>query len=172
MLRIGLSALERGPVETVGAVAVSDPLLEGLGFSLTEPVSVTGHLTAAGPGSYYWQGQFETAAEVACRRCLAPAAFKLKVPVTALFTEDQEADDPSVYFIPPRATTLNLDEAIREELILAVPEYVVCRDGCAGLCPRCGKDLNEGPCECRDGSTDPRWAGLEALKKRSSTNNA
>jgi uncharacterized protein len=96
---------------------------------------------------------------------------KLKIPVAALFTDDPEADDPSVYFIPPRTTTLSLNEAIREELILAVPEYVVCRDNCAGLCPECGKDLNEGPCDCRAASTDPRWVQLEALKKRSSTKN-
>jgi uncharacterized protein len=52
---------------------------------------------------------------------------------------------------------------IREELILAVPEYVLCREECRGLCPRCGKDLNEGPCACRP-EPDPRWAALEALK--------
>ncbi|MBI4499711.1 MAG: DUF177 domain-containing protein [Gemmatimonadetes bacterium] len=171
MLRIGLGALEQGPVETAGEVAADDPLLKGLDFSLREPVRVSGQLTAAGPGSYYWRGTLETAAEATCRRCLAPAALRLNVPVNVLFTEDQEADDPSVYLIPPRAKTLEMGEAIREELILAMPEYVLCRENCAGLCPQCGKDLNEGPCECQPVSTDPRWAKLEALQKRSTKKN-
>ncbi len=172
MLRVGLGALDQGPVETAGEVAAADPLFKGLDFSLSEPVRVSGQLTAAGPGSYYWRGTLGTAAEVTCRRCLAPAALRLNVPVNVLFTDDQEADDPSVYLIQPRARTLDLGEAIREELILAMPEYVLCRENCAGLCPQCGKDLNEGPCECRAVSTDSWWAKLEALKKRSSDQNA
>jgi uncharacterized protein len=166
MLRIGLSALEQGPVETADTLAAGNPLFEGLDFSLNAPVRVTGLLSAAGPGTYYWRGALETAVEETCRRCLGPAGLRLRVPVNVLFTVDQEADDPSVYLIPPRATTLDLGEAIREELILAKPEYVLCRDDCAGLCAQCGKDLNEGPCECEASATDPRWARPEALKKR------
>ena len=170
MLRIGLGTLEQGPVETAGEVAADDPLFKGLNFSLSEPVRVTGLMTAAGSGSFYWRGALETAAEVSCRRCLAPAAVRLDVPVSVLFTEDQEADDPSVYLIPPRAKTIDLGEAIREELILAMPDYVLCREDCAGLCPQCGENLNEGPHQCRIESSDPRWATLEALKRRPQNN--
>jgi uncharacterized protein len=168
MLRIGLSALEQGPVDTAATVAANDPLFEGLDFSLSEPVNVSGHVSAAGQGSYYWRGALRTAIEATCRRCLAPASLRLDVPVNILFTEDDQADDPSVYVIPPRAKTLDLGPAIREELILGVPDFVLCHEDCAGLCPHCGKDLNEGPHECEATPADPRWAGLEALKKRES----
>jgi len=133
MLRVGLSALEQGPVDTAATVAVGDPLFEGLEFSLSEPVEVTGQLSAAGPGSYYWRGKLHTAVEASCRRCLAPVSLRVDAPVEILFTEDEQADDPSVYVIPARSKTLDLSEAVREELILAVPDYVLCRENCAGL---------------------------------------
>jgi len=65
-----------------------------------------------------------------------------------LFTEDGQTDDPEAYLIPRRAAELDLGDAVREELILAVPEYVLCREDCRGMCPRCGVDLNAGPCDC------------------------
>jgi uncharacterized protein len=67
--------------------------------------------------------------------------------------------------VPPQATELELGEMVREELILAVPPYVLCREDCRGLCPQCGNDLNEGPCSCSP-EPDPRWAKLEALKQQ------
>jgi uncharacterized protein len=48
----------------------------------------------------------------------------------------------------------------------ALPMSVLCRDDCAGLCPRCGADLNEGSCDCTDDEMDPRWAALEALRMK------
>jgi uncharacterized protein len=170
MLHIGLNALERGPVDTAATVAAGDPLFEGLDFSLSEPVRISGQLSAAGPGSYYWRGKLQTAIEATCRRCLAPASLRIDAPVNILFTEDDQADDPSVYVIPPHSQTLDLSEAVREELILAVPDYVLCREDCAGLCPHCGKDLNEGPHDCAAKPTDPRWAALEGLKSRDNKN--
>jgi uncharacterized protein len=97
--------------------------------------------------------------------------MRVDAPVNILFTEDEQADDPAVYVIPPRSRTLDLSGAVREELILAVPDYLLCREDCAGLCPHCGKDLNEGPHECAGRSTDPRWAALEALKGRRDIDN-
>ncbi len=168
MLRIGLSALEQGPVDTTACVSADDPLLKGMDFSLSEPVRVSGQLCAAGPGSYYWRGKLQTAMDATCRRCLAPASVRLEVPVNILFTEDEQADDLSVYPIPRHATMLDLGGPVREELMLGVPKYVVCREDCAGLCPRCGENLNEGPRphQCPSSSADPRWAALETLKKR------
>ena len=66
-----------------------------------------------------------------------------------LLTSDAEAaEDPSVYPLPAAATQVDLSDVVREELALEVPGFVLCRDDCAGLCPRCGADLNAGPCAC------------------------
>jgi uncharacterized protein len=69
----------------------------------------------------------------------------------AVFSSDPEAaDDPDFYALPPRATSVDVSAVVREELALTVPTHLLlCRDECAGLCPRCGADLNAGPCACR-----------------------
>lgn len=163
MLRVQLQALHDGAVETVEDIAPDDPLLADLEFALDAPVAVRGRLTDSGSGRYYWHGRLRTAVAASCRRCLAPVPIALDQDVRVVFTEDVNADDPSAYPIDPKAVEVELGPMVREELILAVPEYVLCREDCRGLCPRCGKDLNEGPCDCRP-EPDPRWAALEALK--------
>jgi uncharacterized protein len=98
-----------------------------------------------------------------CRRCLKDITVAVEAPLEVLFTEEADSDDPSARVIPARATVVDLGEPIREELILTVPEYALCRDDCRGLCSRCGKDLNAGPCSCPP-EPDARWAPLEALR--------
>ncbi|HWP39019.1 MAG TPA: DUF177 domain-containing protein [Gemmatimonadales bacterium] len=163
MLRIDLRALDRGPVETAATVQPDDPALHDVGFVLAEAVRVNGRLLAAGAGQFYWSGLLRTTVAATCRRCLKDIAVAVEAPLEVLFTEEADSDDPSARVIPVHATAVDLDEPIREELILAVPEYSVCRDDCRGLCPRCGKDLNTGPCSCAP-EPDLRWAALEALR--------
>lgn len=165
MLRVDLRALAAGPLETDAVVQPDDPGLADLEFTPIEPVRVSGRLMATGPGSFYWEGRLLTRVRVACRRCLVPVEVVIDEGVDLLFTEDQGADDPSAVVIPPRSTELDLGETIREELILAAPEFALCREDCRGICPRCGKDLNDGPCGCPP-ERDRRWAALEALKPR------
>jgi len=166
MLCVGLAELGQGPVDTAARLPADDPMFEGLGIALREPVVVSGQIIAAGPDRFYWRGMLETAVGTSCRRCLVPVVRPFTAKVDVLFSEDQESDDPSVYVIPPDTKMLDLSPAVREELILAAPDYVLCRDDCRGLCPRCGKDLNERPCDCGPETPDPRWAGLAALKQR------
>jgi uncharacterized protein len=163
MLRVDLRALDRGPVETRAAVPPGDPALLDLGFTLAADVRVSGRLTAAGPGQFYWSGQLVTSVAANCRRCLKEITLAVEAPLEVLFTEQADTDDPLARVIPARATVVDLSEPIREELILAVPEYALCRDDCRGLCPHCGKDLNVGPCACAP-EPDARWAALEALR--------
>ena len=59
----------------------------------------------------------------------------------------------------------DLDEALRQYRLTAMPIQVLCRPDCAGLCPRCGTDLNRGPHECPEESVDERWAELGRLKQ-------
>ena len=75
------------------------------------------------------------------------------------------ANDPiDVYLIDDRATELDLRPALREQWLLNVPGYALCRDDCQGLCPTCGAELNLGPCDCTPTSADPRWEGLRKLR--------
>jgi uncharacterized protein len=164
MLQVDLRELAHGPVDTVGQLPVDDPLFEGLDVPLVEPVRVAGRLQDAGEGRFYWHGSLATRIAGQCRRCLAPVPLPVAADINALFSRDADAlEDPNSYPLTHDATEIDLRPAVREELVLAVPQWVVCRDDCRGLCPRCGKDLNAGPCGCPP-ALDARWRGLAALK--------
>lgn len=165
MLRIDLGRLSAGPIETVGEVPADAEVFAGLAFSLVTPVRVTGRLMASGPGSYYWNARLEVHLQAECRRCLRVLDVPVDQEIRLLFTDDEEAADPSVYPLPADAPELDLTGPIREELILAGPDFPLCRDDCPGLCPRCGKDLNAGTCACTP-ERDSRWHALEGLDGR------
>jgi len=167
MLRIDLGALRHGPIDMVQEVPTGDPAFEHLEFELCEPVQLTGRLMEAGTGSYYWHGRLQTAVRAACRRCLDEVDVRIDQSVDVLFTEEPGAEDPAAYVIPAHASEIDPSEAVREELMLAVPAYVLCSEECRGLCRRCGADLNAGACSCEP-ETDARWSGLEKLKTASS----
>ena len=165
MLRVDLRELAQGrAVETRGELKQDDPVLDGTEVRLQEPVAVQGRLQALGDGRFYWQGTARTVVAGECRRCLTPVETPLQLEIGALFTQDPDAqDDPDSYPVAPDATDIDVTPAVREELVLAAPRYVVCRDDCKGICPQCGKDLNAGPCDCAP-VTDARWQPLKALK--------
>ena len=60
---------------------------------------------------------------------------------------------------------IDLDEIVREQILLALPTRQLCAEDCKGLCPSCGANLNEKACGCEQQQTDPRWSALEALKR-------
>jgi uncharacterized protein len=149
MLRVDIRDLDRGPVETDARLEPTDPLFDGLGLTLAGPVTVSGRLQATSEGEYLWRGRIQTTVDAECRRCLTPVRQAIDAGADVLFSSDPDAaDDPSVYAMPESATAVNVGEAVREELALAADPYVLCRQDCAGLCPRCGADLNAGACHC------------------------
>ena len=167
MLRVDLRQLARGgAVETVGELKQDGPALEGTEIRLLEPVAVRGRMQPIGEGRFYWHGTARTVVAGDCRRCLTPVATPVQLEIGALFSQDQDAlDDPDAYAVAPDATEIDVTPAVREELMLAAPSFVECRDDCKGLCPQCGKDLNAGPCDCPP-ATDARWQPLKVLKDK------
>lgn len=149
MLQVDLRDIRRGPVVTDAEVPAEDPMLEGLALQLVTPVSVTGRVQATDEGEYLWRGTIAVRVASECRRCLKPVEQDVSVDADVLFSADPDAaDDPSVYPLAASASAIELGEAVREELALAVSPFPLCREDCAGLCPGCGADLNAGPCGC------------------------
>lgn len=74
--------------------------------------------------------------------------------------EEDEGDDR--YFF--QGDHLELAPMLREHIILAAPMQPLCRENCAGLCARCGKDLNEGPCQCPDEPSAPAIRVIRSAK--------
>lgn len=132
------------------------------------PVHVTGRLSAAGGGRFYWSGRIEGITDMTCRRCLEPVAVPVADNLHALFVEadDEETDDADVFRLATGTQVVDLREAVREQWLLSVPRYAVCREDCKGLCPKCGTDLNLGACGCAP-ETDSRWNALQAGRSES-----
>ena len=156
MLRIDVRELRKGPVATQAVLSPSDPLFEGLAISLAEPLAVDGTLEATGRGDFFLHGRLQGLLDTACRRCLKDMSTPIEVPIEALFTADPDLqDDPSVYPLLEPVSHVDVSEAVREELALAASQFPLCKDSCAGLCQRCGADLNNGPCGCPASKAKP-----------------
>jgi DUF177 domain-containing protein len=150
MLQVDVRELQRGPVETAGELEPQDPAFAGLDLELDGPVAVSGRLSQTGDHEYFWQARLVGRLRGECRRCLRTLTYPLDASVEVLFSADPDAaDDPTVYPLTPPVTRVDVCSAVREEVALAVSAFPLCREDCAGLCPRCGSDLNAGPCSCR-----------------------
>lgn len=101
-----------------------------------------------------------------CRRCLVDTTTHVTGEDHMIFVEadDEEADNPDVFPLDARTDEIDLRPALREQWLLAVPTFALCRDDCKGLCATCGADLNAGDCGCPPQvSVDSRWDALRAL---------
>lgn len=84
--------------------------------------------------------------------------------------EDIEKFEDDLEFFTYEGDRFDLAEVIREQILLSKPMKELCSDGCKGLCQRCGKNLNEGSCQCKDEVGDPRFAPLKAFGKSDKKN--
>lgn len=117
-------------------------------------------------------GSIVTEAEIDCKRCLQPVPEKLEIPFEANFVASESFSSESELEL--RESDLGLDvfendqidlkELAREQIMLNLPEQVLCRPDCKGLCERCGANRNIADCRCREDEIDPRWAALKGLK--------
>ena len=95
-----------------------------------------------------------------CARCLKEFEYPVHKRISAYLTEDKETDDPDRYAL--YGDKADVDEIIITEFVLDLEPRLLCREDCAGLCEKCGLDLNEEDCSCKT-ETDPRLAVLEQL---------
>jgi len=105
------------------------------------------------------QGTLDTHVLAECARCLRATFVPVALELEELFAYPASPD--CVYSVAETGI-LDMAPLLREEAILAVPMVVLCRPDCAGLCPQCGQDLNEGPCGCEPDRFDPRFEVLRS----------
>jgi uncharacterized protein len=118
-------------------------------------------------------GTVRSELELSCSRCLEPfrlpvdASFDLRfLPAADMATQEerevQEEDFEISYY---RDDHIDLNELLREQFYLALPMKPLCSEGCQGLCPQCGTNLNTATCSCDTAWQDPRLAALKGLVK-------
>lgn len=166
MLCFDIRNLEARAESVDGLLEAVDPVWEGDDVRPVEPgVAVQGRLSNASQGRFYFRGALDGHSVAPCRRCLTEVTSLVHEDVHLLFAESgvDEADEDDVFPIPAGARELDLRPAVREEWLLAVPQFPLCKSDCKGLCPTCGIDRNTGECECAP-VADPRWAGLRDVR--------
>ncbi len=118
-------------------------------------------------------GSLGTRLEIACARCLEPVSRQVDRSFDLLYRpQGVDAGHEELSVTGAEAEIgyytgdgLRLEDVLREQLLLALPMKTVCREDCRGLCPQCGKNLNQGACSCVR-PADLRWQALEALKDK------
>jgi len=107
------------------------------------------------------EGSAEIALGAVCDRCAAPFEYQADVPLehTLVLSLNREDSDDLILL---EGTRFSPDTLVWEDIVLSMPPKLLCRPDCAGLCQRCGANLNEGPCECKP-EGDPRWEALQQL---------
>lgn len=153
MLSFPTQTVSAGAVQVDGTLDPDDRVwLEGDQRPAAEGVRVSGRLSAAGPGRFYFTGVLKGSVTVECRRCLSEVETTVDTDTHVLFADASAADedDPDVFpLVRGRSETMiDLRPAVRQEWLLEVPALALCRPKCKGLCPNCGANLNQGPCTC------------------------
>lgn len=101
-----------------------------------------------------------------CVRCLEPISDEIEVELTELFLYDSidVGDDEEVRVL--EGELADLEQTLRDALVLALPLQPLCRPDCAGLCVECGENLNDDPDHSHEAGIDPRWATLSSLTEQ------
>lgn len=148
-----------------------DPAVVGLepneDAEFNHPLAIEVDVTREG-SEFYVRGTVATLLRVPCARCLGPAEVAGEGEFEGLFGwrktpkpfVEISLDSDMHKFSGPE---LDLSPLIREAVLMTIPIAALCREDCAGLCPKCGADLNKAKCNCQMESTDPRWSELKKL---------
>lgn len=145
-------------LETVG---------EGLGRVEFEPMDARVTLTGTEDGAVALV-QVEGKARAFCDRCLRTILWPMSVQHTLEIRETPEGngEEHEDVLIADSQGQVDLAPTLQEIVLVSLPMKLLCDADCRGLCPRCGRDLNQGECGCKVNSADPRLAVLETLRDR------
>ena len=139
-IRVGLAELEPAPIE-------AELMLE----SVVEGVLVTGPVAGD--------------VRCSCARCLTEFDAPVEIEVCELFAgQGHLEEEEDVYRVT--GEDIDLEPMLRDELTLALPLNPLCRADCKGMCARCGRELNDGACDCTEETSDPRWAALDEVRAK------
>lgn len=164
-LRISLSDIHRG-IQDFEFKSSRPEFRIGIGGEQSREAGIRVHVTPLGE-DFLVDVSAAGTGDFICDRCGEPVHQELQGQVKTLFISGQPAEgseiSEEVRFVTQENQTIDVFQDAVDALQLAVPVKILCRESCLGLCPSCGKNLNEGPCACRRESGDGRWDALKNL---------
>ena len=164
---LGLSKIIDSPGSSVDfstSVDLSD-LRYGVTNPVSEPVLAQGTVRNTA-GVLLMKGSISTTIHGVCDRCAADFQRKIQFPIdVVLVTELSSEENEDEWVFPLEGDSADLDDIVRTVFVLNLDSKLLCRDDCKGICHRCGKNLNDGPCQCEK-ELDPRFAALKQLLQK------
>ena len=142
-----------------------EPDLSGAAFGsvvrIEKPARAAGSVVNSA-GVLTFSADVDAECVVCCARCLKEFRLPVSTQISAYLTEssEQSNEDSDGYML--QGDKVDADEIIITEFVLELDQRLLCRPDCAGLCQKCGSDLNDGPCSCK-ADIDPRLAALQQL---------
>jgi uncharacterized protein len=152
-------------------IELNEPLKENafvLGdFVVDRPISFKGRMVNAG-GVIKLDGRLAAEYRTNCSRCLKDIESMVEVDIQEDFVE--EGSDKTDEHYTYQGKYVDLDKAIKDNIVLNLPVRQLCDDECKGFCPKCGVDLNSNECKCHSDDIDPRMIALKDFFKDSMNN--
>jgi len=120
------------------------------------------------------RGECSTQLELVCARCLEPVPYDVKTDFDQIFRPLDASGRTGEHSISQGETEIDfysgegiqLEDALKEQVLLSLPSKPLCREDCRGLCVHCGANLNTAACGCRPATIDPRWESLASVKAK------
>ena len=163
-MRLGLSDIIHSPGASISfsdSVDLSD-LRFGTSYPVSEPVNISGTVRNTAD-VLMMKGTITTRLHGVCDRCAADFTQDVEIPVDVVLVEElANEDNEDEWVFPLEADGADLEEIVRTVFVLNMDSKLLCKPDCKGLCCRCGKNLNDGPCGCQK-ELDPRFAALRQL---------
>ncbi len=154
----------------------------GIDIHQLDPLAVAGRadliVEHRGPGDLVpdirVRAEYDARFELLCARCVESVEQPLGGQFDLLYRPFRADGDASEHSITTSETEIGyyqegglvLEDVLREQVLLTLPARTLCREDCKGLCPRCGRNLNQETCNCEETSSDPRWTALADLRSR------
>ena len=164
---LGLSKIIDCPGQSIPfsvSVDLSD-LCYGVSYPVSEPVLAQGTVRNTA-GVLMMEGQVRTTIHGICDRCAGSFDREVIFPIdVVLVTELANEENEDEWVFPLEGDSADLDDIVRTVFVLNLDSKLLCKEDCKGLCPKCGKNLNDGPCNCQK-ELDPRFAALKQLLEK------
>ena len=164
---LGLSKIMDCPGASLpfsASVDLSD-LCYGTCYPVSEPVLATGNVRNTA-GVLVMTGSVRTTIHGICDRCASDFDREINFPIeVVLVTELANEENEDEWVFPLEGDSADLDDIVRTVFVLNLDSKLLCKEDCKGLCCRCGKNLNDGPCNCQK-ELDPRFAALKQLLEK------
>ena len=164
---LGLSEIMDRPGAVVNfsvSIDLSD-LQYGTCSPVSEPVLASGRVRNTA-GVLVMTGEITTTIHGVCDRCASDFDEAVSLPIdVVLVTELSNEENEDEWVFPLEGDSADLDDIIRTVFVLNMDSKLLCKPDCKGLCCRCGKNLNDGVCNCQK-EHDPRFAALRQLLEK------